>query len=94
MNETWIDFSHTYKEGMPEAYGHTQMKAERVNNKNTGSRITNITFNSHCGTHIDAPYHYVEEGKTIDSFSPGFFHGRAAVLNLTKTEFQPITYQD
>ena len=94
MKETWIDFSHTYEEGMPEAAGHAPMKAERVNNKNTGSRITNITFNSHCGTHIDAPYHYVDGGRTIDTFSPEFFHGMAAVLDLAKDEFKAVTYQD
>ncbi|QRF75340.1 arylformamidase [Thermoplasmatales archaeon] len=94
MKYKWFDLSHTYEEGMPEATGHAAMKSESVNNRNTGSRITNITFNSHCGTHIDAPYHYVDNGRTIDTFPPDFFSGTAAVLDLPRDDFQPVTRDD
>ncbi len=31
-----------------------------------GVRETNIHLSSHSGTHIDAPSHFLKEGKTID----------------------------
>jgi kynurenine formamidase len=94
MKYEWFDLSHTYEEGMPEAAGHAELKADRVKNINTGSRITNITINSHSGTHIDAPYHYIDTGRTIDTYSPDFFYGTAAVLDLPKDRLQPVTYDD
>ncbi len=93
MKYIWYDLSHVYEEGMVEGYGHLPLKTERVVNV-TGSKITNITFNSHSGTHIDAPYHLVNNGITIDLIPPEFFTGFAAILNIEKKELEPITYDD
>ncbi len=29
------------------------------------------TFNNHCGTHIDVPYHFSDTGKTLSEYSAG-----------------------
>ncbi len=94
MNKNWYDLSHLYTEGMPEAAGHAPFHAERVINPNTGSRISNITLNSHCGTHIDAPYHFVPDGKTIDLFPPSYFVGIAYILDAPKNPLESVTSED
>ncbi len=40
-------------------------------------------FGSHTGTHIDAPNHFVDSGKTVDQLGPEYFIGRAKVFDLT-----------
>ncbi|MEM3829430.1 MAG: cyclase family protein [Conexivisphaerales archaeon] len=94
MTSTWYDFSHSYEDNMPEAIGHSPLKLNKMINKMTGSRITDLTINSHSGTHLDAPYHYIENGKTIDQFPVEFFVGLALVLNIPKGEFEQITTSD
>ena len=33
-----------------------------------------ISISAHSGTHIDAPYHFYDDGKTLDQFEPKFWH--------------------
>lgn len=41
-----------------------------------------IRMNSHTGTHIDAPYHFFADGKTIDQIPLEYFQGHAVILDL------------
>lgn len=41
-----------------------------------------LTFNSHFGTHIDAPAHMLPRGRTLDQFPPEAFVGEALVLDV------------
>ena len=38
----------------------------------------------HTGSHVDAPYHFLEKGKTIEKASLDKFMGKAIVLDFTK----------
>jgi len=40
----------------------------------------------HTGTHIDAPFHMIDEGETIDSIEIQSLIGKAKVLDLTDVE--------
>jgi len=40
-----------------------------------------LTFNSHFGTHIDAPFHMLPEGKKLTDFPPERFIGEAVVID-------------
>ena len=33
-----------------------------------------LKFSNHTGTHIDFPNHFIEKGKTINSYNPDFWH--------------------
>src|SRR3989344_4968218 len=44
-----------------------------------------LEFSSHFGTHIDAPFHMLENGKKLDEFPPEKFIGSAIVLDAHKT---------
>ncbi len=48
-----------------------------------GVRETNINLSAHTGTHIDAPSHFLRDGKTIDQIDLSRFIGRCKVLDLT-----------
>ncbi|MCF7899726.1 cyclase family protein [Candidatus Babeliales bacterium] len=52
-----------------------------------------ITLGSHTGTHIDAPAHFLENGKTIDQINLEKFIGKAKVLDLTHVQ-EKITEQN
>ena len=41
--------------------------------------LTAFYMCAHNGTHIDAPYHFLQNGKTVDSLSPEAFMGLAYV---------------
>lgn len=40
-----------------------------------------VCFPSHCGTHIDAPFHFLKEGKKLDEFTLDYFIGSAIMLD-------------
>lgn len=53
-----------------------------------GLRETTICLNSHTGTHIDAPSHFLRDGKTIDEMYLERFMGPCKVLDLMYAEEQ------
>lgn len=58
-----------------------------------GMRETNISCNSHSGTHVDAPSHKLADGKTIDQIPLENLIGPAVVLDLTHID-NAITDED
>lgn len=50
--------------------------------KKDGWNSTNLQFNSHSGTHMDAPLHFEVSSTTIDQIPVTQFVGRAWVLDL------------
>ncbi|MBE5943340.1 MAG: cyclase [Lachnospiraceae bacterium] len=45
--------------------------------------LTELTMCAHNGTHVDAPYHFLDEGKTIDELSLDAFVGDCYVVHHT-----------
>lgn len=48
----------------------------------TGSicNLTGLTMCAHNGTHIDAPYHFYRDGKTVDEIPPEKYIGKCTVV--------------
>ncbi len=44
--------------------------------------LTAITMSTHCGTHIDAPLHFNEEGSPIDGLRLNTFYGKCTVITV------------
>jgi arylformamidase len=57
------------------------------------SNVSEITFGSHFATHIDSPYHVLENGKSIDEFPADRFMGMCNVLDFTSV-LTEITEKD
>jgi arylformamidase len=48
-----------------------------------GYRETKITIDSHTGTHIDAPSHFLRDGKTIDQIDLSSVIGKCKVIDMS-----------
>jgi arylformamidase len=49
-----------------------------------GYAVERLNALTHSGTHMDAPYHFMESGKTVDQIAPADLTGVGAVLDLRK----------
>ena len=50
--------------------------------KHEGWNETRMSLNSHVGTHIDAPYHMIDSGKTITEYPIEYFCGNGIVIDV------------
>lgn len=73
-----VDLSLPIDEHLPNAKVESFRTLER-----DGWNATTITMYSHCGTHMDAPRHFVAEGTTLEKMDLAACQGRARVLDLT-----------
>ena len=80
---TVFDLTHDIREIMPVFPGMSLPKLEKPFKVSThGYAETLITMLSHTGTHMDAPAHMHESGKTLDSYPASSFIGKAAVIDV------------
>ena len=47
-----------------------------------GYNMTQISMGTHQGTHLDAPFHFYEDGKTVDQIPLDRFYGPAVLVDL------------
>lgn len=47
-----------------------------------GYNITELSLSSHQGTHLDAPFHFYDDGKTLDQMRLEQFFGPASLVDL------------
>ncbi|MFZ3580003.1 arylformamidase [Virgibacillus sp. DJP39] len=88
MVNEWIDVSQPltnnmahWPEDTPFSYSLTVAKED------SGSvNIGQITTSVHTGTHVDAPFHFDENGKTIDQLDVNLYVGEALVLDVSDVE--------
>lgn len=60
-----------------------------------GFNLERLTCVTHNGTHIDAPYHFLENGTTIDAIDPVNFQGMGMTVDLmAKKPQEGITVDD
>ena len=78
-----IDLTQIIKEGMP-VYPGTEgpgiIQANTIKKDGFAEKIINMY--SHTGTHIDAPSHMYEDGRSLDEFEAEKFVGRAIVIDV------------
>jgi len=57
-----------------------------------GCNVTQITMGTHQGTHCDAPFHFLKEGRPIDQVPLERFYGPATLVDLApNAELPPKT---
>ena len=47
-----------------------------------GYNITQISLSTHQGTHLDVPFHFYDDGKTVDQMPLERFYGPAVLVDL------------
>ena len=57
--------------------------------------VSTIQIGSHLGTHIDAPKHFIKNGKTIDKYDISHFCGNALLVDFSnKSKKTSISIKD
>lgn len=77
-----IDLTQTISETMPVYPGTEQPKLTVANTiEKDGFRETLISFYSHTGTHMDAPFHIYADRTSLDALPAEQFVGKALVID-------------
>lgn len=78
-----IDLSHPLEHGQPN-FPYDPKISVLVHNtiESIGYNITEVSMSTHQGTHLDAPYHFYDDGKTVDEMSLEQFYGPAQLVDL------------
>ena len=84
MKNEWIDITQTISTRIATWPGDTPFEYELTATKEEGgaANVGTIKASLHTGTHADAPFHYVNEGKTLDMLDVNMYIGRAKVVSV------------
>jgi kynurenine formamidase len=92
-----IDLSLTWGSSITPVPGQPSISfSPLTTHEEHGRSNTKVVFSIHTGTHIDAPFHFVPGGLTIDKVDLNVFYGPAVLLDLRKSAQpkKPITVDD
>ncbi len=91
-----IDLSHTIEEGMQIYEGDPKPKiSEALTHEKDYCHVDLLELGSHTGTHIDAPFHFIKDGKRIDEFTVDIFIGKGIIIDVShKGEKEEISLED
>ncbi|MCF6138868.1 arylformamidase [Pseudalkalibacillus berkeleyi] len=82
------DISQPLKDGVPTWPGDTPFTFKlNWTKEETGSvNVGNLSLSTHTGTHVDAPYHFDDDGKRMLDLQPELYVGDALVVHLENRE--------
>lgn len=88
MSATYIDLSVPITPDMPVYPGDPAVVIEQVGTIDPdGYTDHRLSMGNHAGTHIDAPLHMVDGGKTLDQFPVERFIGSGHLIEVTEEGF-------
>ncbi|WP_022850715.1 cyclase family protein [Limisalsivibrio acetivorans] len=78
-----IDLTHIISPSMP-VYPGTEAPVfiKECAYEDEGFVETRLNLFSHTGTHVDAPYHLIEEGKRLEEYPLSHFTGKAFICDV------------
>lgn len=83
----WIDITMPLYKNMPVWPGDTPFDYRLMATLTSdGANVGEITMSLHAGTHIDAPFHYDDFGKSIDALPLDLFIGPVLLIDVTGKE--------
>ena len=95
MTLKFIDLTLPISEKIPTFPGSPQpIFIQWENIKDDGYNLELLFLSSHTGTHLDAPYHFLEKGKKIHEISLKRLIINAILVKIRKRGDQPITKTD
>jgi arylformamidase len=88
------DISLSISPDLPTWPGDPAITLERVEKIEDGANanVTRLDMSAHTGTHVDAPYHFLPGGSTIEKLPLKVLTGRVYVLHLPEVDL--ITAND
>lgn len=85
-----LDLSHEISEGMTIFPGDPRPEVTAVEGVEPW-HVSKFSMGTHCGTHIDAPYHMYSDGKKLDQYPIDRFIGSGIMVEYSGLEDdQPI----
>ncbi len=80
----FIDITLPLSAAVPTFPGDPRFQMERVHRISAGQpyNVTRLDLGAHAGTHLDAPYHFIEDGATVDQLPLDILIGKARVVAL------------
>ena len=84
MNNEWFDISVSLYSGMVNWPGDPAVSITPLLEIERGNacNVSLLTMGSHTGTHIDAPRHFIRDGKSLDEMPLDVTVGRARVIEI------------
>ena len=84
----WIDVSATIKSGMVHWPSDPSVTIKRTKDMDHGGRcnVSHLSMGSHTGTHMDAPLHFLKEGKSLDQMPLDATVGEARIIEIKDPE--------
>lgn len=78
------DITLTISPDLPTWPGDPGIEIQRVEKIEDGSNanVSRVDMGVHTGTHVDAPFHFLQDGITVDQLNLNLLTGRAYVLHL------------
>ncbi len=85
VKRKYVDLSRILEPGVGEPGGHPKTRIEEFQNHAEHGRSNScLSYSIHCGTHVDTPFHFYENGKKVDEMDIDRFHGKGVLVNLEK----------
>jgi arylformamidase len=84
MFKELIDISMVFQNGMPVYPGDVpyHLKSDLSLQEGAHCNLGSIEMSLHNGTHIDAPFHFIDNGKSVTEMALAGFFGKAKVMEL------------
>jgi arylformamidase len=90
-----IDLTHPMRHGQPSFPGDPVLEiAPHATIEKNRCNVSKLALGSHQGTHLDALYHFVPEGRRLDQMPLDWFYGPATLLRIPKPARAEITLAD
>ncbi|MBI4504185.1 MAG: cyclase family protein [Chloroflexi bacterium] len=95
MPKPWLDLSHPFYVGMPNPKYFPPPQIRRILELGKDPmNVTEYTFAAHIGTHVDAPRHFIPDGKTIDELAIDRWIGEGLLLDLPRGRYEVVSAAD
>lgn len=90
--KSWTDLSVPVSNKMVHWPGEPDVSVCKLFDMNKGgpANVTTLSMSAHTGTHIDAPLHFIKNGKDITTFPLDLMIGPARIIEIKHDRFIPI----
>lgn len=81
-----VDLTRTIEEGMTvfPTYWHPEVEIKQLGTlADEGRETRKVTLGTHTGTHVDAPLHFIDDGRSIDQLPLDILMGPVSLLDFT-----------
>src|SRR5690625_3496952 len=86
MSQSFIDISVSLRADLPVWPGDPPVLIEPASRtaNGDGANVTRLGLGTHTGTHVDAEWHFIDDGATLEALTPDRLIGPCYVADLTR----------